>query len=64
MVLDEPKEEDKVFEYESLKMVVANELLGELGTVTVDYSDSAWRSGFSITSSNSLRGAGGGGGCC
>ena len=64
MVLDEPKEEDKVFEYESLKMVVANDLLDELGSVTVDYHDSAWKSGFSISSSKALRGAGGGGGCC
>ena len=62
MVLDEPKEEDKVFEYDSLKMIVADALLEELGTVTVDYSDSAWKSGFSISSSNTLKG--GGGGCC
>jgi Fe-S cluster assembly iron-binding protein IscA len=63
LVLDEPKEEDRVFEYESLKMIITNDLLDELGSVNVDYSDSAWKSGFSISSSNTLRGAGGGG-CC
>jgi len=63
LVLDEPKEEDKAFEYDSLKMIIADDLLDELGTVTVDYSDSAWRSGFAISSSKPLKG-GGGGGCC
>ncbi len=44
-------------------MVIADDLLDELGTVSVDYRDSVWRSGFSISSSKALRG-GGGGGCC
>ena len=62
LVLDEPREHDKVYEYESLKMVIAGDLLDELGTVSVADRDSVWRSGFSIRSSKSLKG--GGGGCC
>jgi Fe-S cluster assembly iron-binding protein IscA len=53
-----------VFEYDSLKLVIEQGLLKELGTVNVDYRNSVWRSGFSITSSQDLQGAGGGGGCC
>jgi len=52
-----------VFDYEELKMVIAGDLLEELGTVSVDYRDSVWRSGFSISSAKTL-GGGGGGGCC
>lgn len=45
-------------------MVIATDLLDELGSVNVDFRDSVWRSGFSITSSKELRGAQQGGGCC
>ena len=53
-----------MYEYDALKMIIADELLEELGTVNVDYRDSAWRSGFAISSSKPLSGSGGGGGCC
>jgi hypothetical protein len=46
-----------------LKVVIADDLLEELGSVNVDYRDSVWRSGFAISSSKTLQG-GGGGGCC
>ena len=45
-------------------MVIAAELLDELGSVNVDFKDSAWKSGFSISSSKSPAGSAGRGGCC
>ena len=62
MVLDEPKAQDKVYDFSPLKMVIDDSLQGELGVVSVDYNDSVWRSGFKITSAKPL-GGGGGGGC-
>jgi len=62
-VLDAPKTSDKVYEYAPLKMVIDDSLQGELGAVSVDYSDSVWRSGFKITSANPI-GGGGSGKCC
>lgn len=63
MVLDEPKDRDSVFDFDALKMVIDNDLLGQLGTVAVDYRDSVWRSGFSVTASGDIRGLGSGR-CC
>lgn len=63
LVLDEPREKDQIFEVDNLKMIIAGDLLEELGSVNVDYRDSVWRSGFSISSSNALK-SGGGSGCC
>ena len=45
-------------------MVIAADLLDELENVNVDFKDSVWRSGFSISSSKSPAGSAGGGGCC
>jgi Fe-S cluster assembly iron-binding protein IscA len=61
LVLDEPKEKDKVYDYEQVKMVIDNDLLTQVGSVNVDYKDSAWRSGFSIKAGKEL---GGGGSSC
>jgi Fe-S cluster assembly iron-binding protein IscA len=63
LALDEPKANDKVYDLAPLKMVIDDALQGELGTVSVDYSDSVWRSGFKITSAKPL-GGGGAGKCC
>ena len=62
MVLDEPKEKDKIYDYAPLKMVIDDALQGEVGSVSVDYSDSVWRSGFKVTSSKPI--GGGGHGSC
>jgi Fe-S cluster assembly iron-binding protein IscA len=62
LVLDEPKAQDKVYDFAPLKMVIDDSLQGELGVVSVDYNDSVWRSGFKITSAKPI-GGGGGGGC-
>jgi Fe-S cluster assembly iron-binding protein IscA len=63
LVLDEPKAKDKVYEYELLKMVIDDDLESQVGSVSVDYSDSVWRSGFKVTASRPLDG-GGSGRCC
>ena len=63
MVLDEPKAKDKVYEFEPLKMIIDDDLQEQVGSVSVDYSDSVWRSGFSVTAGNDIRGLGSGG-CC
>ena len=62
MVLDEPKDKDKVYDLAPLKMVIDDDLQAQLGSVSVDYTDSVWRSGFKITSSKPL--GGGTGRCC
>jgi hypothetical protein len=63
LVLDEPKAQDAVYDFAPLKMVIDDALQGELGAVSVDYSDSVWRSGFKVTSSKPI-GGGGSGKCC
>jgi Fe-S cluster assembly iron-binding protein IscA len=63
LVLDEPKAQDKVYTFAPLKMVIDDALQGELGSVSVDYTDSVWRSGFKVTSSKPI-GGGGSGKCC
>ena len=62
MVLDEPKDKDKVFDLAPLKVIIDDELQQQLGAVNVDYSDSVWRSGFKITADKPL--SGGSGRCC
>ena len=61
LALDEPKDNDKVFENGGLKFLIEEGLLTTCGTVNVDYVDAGPRSGFGITSSNPL--SSGGGGC-
>jgi len=63
LVLDEPKAKDKVYEFEPLKMVIDDDLESQVGSVSVDYSDSVWRSGFKVTASRPLGGSGSGR-CC
>jgi len=67
LVLDEPKAQDKVYDFTPLKMVIDDSLQGELGVVSVDYNDSVWRSGFKITSAKPVGGGASGcssGKCC
>lgn len=52
-----------MYDFAPLKLVIDDELEGELGSVSVDYSDSVWRSGFKVSSSKPL-GRAGSGSCC
>ncbi|NQS71126.1 MAG: adhesin [Desulfobulbaceae bacterium] len=59
LALDEPGENDKVFEEGTLKFVVEDQLLVRCGSIKVDFIEAGYRSGFSISSANPV----GGGGC-
>ncbi|HBH29930.1 MAG: hypothetical protein N839_0017680 [Desulfofustis sp. PB-SRB1] len=59
MALDEPKENDKVYDKDSLQFLVEDSLLETCGTINVEYVEAGARSGFGITSQNPI----GGGGC-
>ena len=59
LALDEPKDNDKVFDNDDLKFLVEEGLMNTCGTITVEFVDAGPRSGFGITSSNPI----GGGGC-
>jgi Fe-S cluster assembly iron-binding protein IscA len=61
LALDEPKDNDKVFDQEELKFLVESGLLTSCGSIKVDFVDAGPRSGFSISSSIPL---GGGSGAC
>jgi iron-sulfur cluster assembly accessory protein len=63
LALDEPKDNDKIFENNSLKFLIEKGLLETCGSIKVEYIDAGPRSGFGITSKNPLGGGGGGGGC-
>lgn len=61
LALDEPGDNDKVFDVEELKFVVNKELLGETGTIHIDGSPQ----GFVVTAANLKQGTcpSAGGGC-
>lgn len=63
MALDEPKEDDESFEFDGLRFVVEKDLMAKAGDITIDYAESGWRAGLSITSKNSLKSPGGSSGC-
>jgi len=59
LALDEPKDNDKIFNNDSIKFVVEESLIETTGGITVDYVDAGPRSGFGITSVNPLNSGGG-----
>ncbi len=59
LALDEPKENDKVYENDTLKFLVEEGLMATCGSITVDFIEAGARSGFGINSANPI----GGGGC-
>ncbi|MDO5674237.1 MAG: hypothetical protein Q4G66_04880 [bacterium] len=54
LALDEPKDNDKVFEEGTLKFVVEDQLLERCGSIKVDFVEAGYRSGFAITAANPL----------
>jgi Fe-S cluster assembly iron-binding protein IscA len=58
LALDEPKDSDKTFQEESISFVVDEELLTTSGGIKVDFVEAGYKSGFSITSTNSMGGSG------
>jgi iron-sulfur cluster assembly protein len=63
LALDEPKENDKIFENNSLKFLIEKGLLETCGSIKVEYIDAGPRSGFGITSAKPIGGGGCGGSC-
>jgi Fe-S cluster assembly iron-binding protein IscA len=51
MALDEPRDNDTVFDDRELTYVIENELLDRIKPIKVDYIDSPMGSGFNISSS-------------
>ena len=62
MALDEPKDDDQVFEVNDLKYVINKDLFDQVKPINVDFVDTAMGSGFSIQS-NLNAGAGCGRSC-
>ncbi len=59
LALDEPKDNDKVYNQSDLTFLVEDNLLETCGTINVEYVEAGPRSGFGISSANPI----GGGGC-
>jgi len=59
LALDEPKENDKVYDENELTFLVEDSLLETCGDINVEYIEAGPRSGFGISSTNPI----GGGGC-
>lgn len=50
MALDESKDDDKVFDQGTFKVVVNSDELENIGNIEIDYRNSNWGSGFSVRS--------------
>ena len=61
LALDEETPLDERIEKQDLTFLVDKALLGQCGSITIDYIDAGNRSGFSVRSANPL--PSGGGGC-
>ena len=57
MALDEPRENDKVFELGGITYVVETGLLEQMSPMTVDFLDDGARCGFSINTKLSRAGS-------
>lgn len=50
MALDEPNDEDKVFEQDKFKVIVNENELSNIGEIEIDFRDSRWGNGFVVRS--------------
>jgi len=53
LALDESKDDDKVFDQGSFKVVVNSDELENIGNIEIDYRNSNWGSGFTVRSNTS-----------
>ena len=51
LALDEPSEDDQVFNQEGITYIIGKELFEQVKPIKVDYVDTPMGNGFSITSS-------------
>jgi len=57
MALDEPKDDDEIMKSNGITYLVNKQLLDQAKPITVDFIESGWGSGFSISSSLAKGGA-------
>ncbi|HEX9910379.1 MAG TPA: hypothetical protein VGA86_05815 [Desulfatiglandales bacterium] len=50
MALDEPKDDDEIVKSNGITYLVNKQLLDQVKPITVDFVESGWGSGFSISS--------------
>ncbi len=60
LALDEPKDNDKVYDQDDLTFLVEEGLMDTCGSIRVEFIDAGPRSGFGITSTNSIGNSGSG----
>jgi len=63
MALDEPKNEDEVFDEKGTKFIIDKDLLNQAKPINVDFIESQQGSGFKLTSSLAPAGGGCGSSC-
>jgi len=51
MALDEPKDNDEIVKSNGITYLVDKQLLDQVKPITIDFVESGWGSGFSISSS-------------
>jgi iron-sulfur cluster assembly protein len=51
MALDEPKDDDETVKSNGITYLVNKQLLDQVKPITIDFVESGWGSGFSISSS-------------
>jgi iron-sulfur cluster assembly protein len=64
MALDEPKDEDEVFEEKGTKYIIDKDIYSQAKPISIDFISTAQGSGFKLTSSLSSADAGGCGSSC
>jgi iron-sulfur cluster assembly protein len=64
LALDEPKDTDDVFTINDLKYVVDQELMKKASDINIDYMDTPWQQGLSVTSGNPVAEKAGAGSSC
>jgi Fe-S cluster assembly iron-binding protein IscA len=57
MALDEPKDDDEIVKNNGVTYLVNKQLLDQVKPITIDFVESGWGSGFSISSSLAKGGA-------
>lgn len=50
MVLDEPKDDDEQVQADGLTFLINKDLASQSGEVKVDFIDTGWQQGFTVTS--------------
>ena len=63
LALDEPKDSDEIFEFDTLKFVVDKALIESTGGICVDFQQSGYFGGYKIEPKVPMKAEGGGNEC-